>query len=649
MTDLNPAVSVMMDAKVNEPLVDDDPATEAITSARRVVRCATSVLGDSDAGRELRSIANQHIAAIDELVAGRGGDRVVIAAVGPAGQGKSWLVSQFVRDADLRRSIPSGNDRRGTTERLVWVGSGAPADIDTRAETFVQVPVESMYPLGVDYTIVDAPGATDDRGGVAAIARRALSIASVYLLVARRDQLRSRWVGMLAEASEGSIVVPIINFIRDGDEELTADVDSFLRRLRDIAPESRIAPAVYIRDFDYRSSVDDDRTGNAAGSSGDRDGGSDGESDNVGVKALRDIAARINDEVGAGLNLQDRRSARVRAMHGRFLAEVRGVLSDHLPHLTYAVDRIGTEARRLPGEVAETLVGGGAGLQSAVRTRLRVALMNETSPVFFPYRSQLGLLNLTHGAWDRVMLSLAGSVPSLVGAVYTTTQNLRASVGDRGLIEDGLRRRSDAAVAERLGPLARQFGDEIRRLRGEPSARVMPGESARVGDDDDSVATLSGLDVLQTRSSQIFESAIASVAVRPAVATISALVGAAIFWGMMAGPIVKIYTQYFKASGDALRGGGSLAAFPHGEFSFWLTSLAISILPTFLIAMLMLSWVQRRRLVRRAEETIKGRHSDAITQMQRDGTLRLRWNEPLLADAEFLLSIGATSNDQNDS
>ena len=56
-----------------------------------------------------------------------------------------------------------------------------------------------MQSIGVPYLIVDSPGCTDDRRAVAAVAARALSLASVLLLVVRRDQIRSEAVGMLAE------------------------------------------------------------------------------------------------------------------------------------------------------------------------------------------------------------------------------------------------------------------------------------------------------------------------------------------------------------------------------------------------------------------------------------------------------------------
>jgi hypothetical protein len=110
----------------------------------------------------------------------------------------------------------------------------------------------------------------------------------------------------------------------------------------------------------------------------------------------------------------------------------------------------------------------------------------------------------------------------------------------------------------------------------------------------------------------------------------------------MAGPIVALYRGYFDASYATLRElAGNLERFPRPDLSMMLTSLLLSILPTALFAMVVLSLAQGRRRVHRAEQQIRQRHQETITALQREGVLQLRWDEPLLADAEFLLSAGA--------
>ena len=125
-------------------------------------------------------------------------------------------------------------------------------------------------------------------------------------------------------------------------------------------------------------------------------------------------------------------------------------------------------------------------------------------------------------------------------------------------------------------------------------------------------------------------------------AWITAGLGTAIFWLLMAGPIVALYRGYVDASFATLRSlSGDLHAFPRPELAMLLTSLLLSILPTAIFAMFMISWAQGRWLIDRAEAQIREAHAQAIARLQQSRVLRLRWDDPLLADAEFLLSAGA--------
>lgn len=607
----------------------DSPAVDTGHAfIERVSRCAATVLGQTEVGRQTQRLCGDQIEARRVLLGDRGEGRSVVAVVGPTGQGKSWLVRQFIAERSVSDQIRSGNNLDQATEKLVWIGPHSPLDLDRRYEQYVACGGDHLASVGFDYLLLDVPGATDDRGAVASVAARALSLSSVLLLVARRDQLRAEAVGMLAAASEGSVVVPVINMVRPSedssdDDSLRGDVESFVARIRQIAPESRVTAAVIVEDFEI-AKQDESR---------------------VGQSAIADIASRVRQEIEGGLDFERRRRARLEAMDARFRKSLQRTLAGHLPNLTSAVRRINDEASNLPAKVAEGLVGGGASLAAAIRGRLRLALLADTPGFWFPYRSQLGLLNLTHGAWDRLFLSLSGSLPSLISAVYSSGQNV---IGNRDVaqtIRDGLKQRSDAAVTARLGPLTRQFRREIRRLRGEPT---LPSGSDHTSED--AAASLSGIDALQERSQDIFEEAIDRHAASGRAAWLAGLVGTVTFWGLMAGPILTIYRSYLAASYGALQrllieSGPTTAAveldsFPRPDLSLWITSVLLSILPVALLAMMMLAYVQRRRSVASAGNDIRDRHHESIAAMQNDGTLRLTWNDPLLADAEFLLSVG---------
>lgn len=596
----------------------DHPGREFLN---RVRRAATHVLGDSATGREVLELCDDHAEARHLILEDRSAGLSVVAVVGATGQGKSWLIQQLVRGSAAAAAIRSGNNADEATEKLNWIGPAPPADLDPRYEEYLHCKSTDMQPIGPDYLLVDAPGSTDDRRAIAGIAARALSLASVLLLIVRRDQIRSEAIGMLTEASEGTIVVPIINVVRHHDDKLNADVDSLTARMRRAAPSSVILSPVIIDDFEV-------------------DGRTETE---VGQRAIEEIASRLKSEVDSSWGGERRRGVRLAALDARFRAALHSVLSGQLPGLTGAVRRLNDEATALPLEVAESLVGRGGPLRAAVRSRLRLSLITETAAIWFPYRSFLGLLNLTHGAWDRLMMSLSGSLPSLVSAVWSSTKNLAADRGAEQDLRNGLQRRSAAMVADRLGPLAARFRDELSELQEKRPAKIntLNGDSSR-----SQVAYLSGIDTLQEVSQQIFDAEVDRAAMRRPTAVLCGLLGTLLFWFLMAGPIVALYRGYFDASLSTLRDlAGDLEMFPRPDMAMMLTSFFLSLLPTALFAMLVLSVSQSRSRVNRAETRIREIHHETIARLQRDGVLRLRWDEPLLADAEFLLSVGSAEQE----
>ncbi|PAY20923.1 hypothetical protein CKO51_03330 [Rhodopirellula sp. SM50] len=598
----------------------------------RVRRAGASVLGDSETGRRVRSLCEEHARARQLISQDRAAGALVLAVVGATGQGKSWLIRQLIRRSPLAASIRSGNNADQATEELVWVGPHPPVDLDPRYERFVRVSSADMEPIGTPYMLVDAPGATDNRQGIADVAKRALSLASAIVLVVRRDQIRGQTPAALAVASEGTIVIPVINTIGVDDAALHADIDAFLANLRNAAPESVIARPIQVTDFELG-----------------------GESEQqIGAQAATDLLRQLQIELENNPDSDRRKSTRLAALDGRFRSALSALLADELPGLTRAVNRLNDEATKLPGEVAQTLIGPDGPMQAAVRSRLRLKLLTSTGAIWFPYRSVLGLLNLTHGAWDRVLLSLSGSLPSLVSTIWTSTRSLNSDRNANNELRDGLQRRSAAAVTDRLGPLAAQFREELALLRNADQGddgKSFPGEPLRVTSHSETqhVASLAGIDALQERSHRIFEDAVEQNSISQSTATIMAIVGTLIFWLLMAGPFVALYGEYLKASYETLiqvsaQQAGEphhpLEHFPKPEFAMVLTSLVLSLLPTAIFAMIALSVAQSNGRTQRAQQAIRHGHEEAITQLQQDRVLRLRWDDPLLTDAEFLVSAG---------
>ncbi len=324
----------------------------------RVRQATANVLADSPTGREVQELCDDHAQARRMILEDRSGGMNVVAVVGATGQGKSWLVRQLIQQSSAAvAAVRSGNHADEATDALVWVGPRPPADLDPQHERYIHCSADDMQSIGAPYMLLDAPGATDDRRSFAAVAARSLSLASVLLLIVRRDQIRSEVLGMLAEASEGSLVIPIVNAVRLRDDSLESDTDALVARIRQAAPTSVVAAPVIIEDFET-----DGRT-----------------EQEVGSQAAQLVASRLQSELGNSWEGDRRRSTRLAALDGRFRSALHSVLGDQLPGLTAAVRRLNREATLLPVEVAETLVGRGGPLRAVIRSRLAHGDANRNS------------------------------------------------------------------------------------------------------------------------------------------------------------------------------------------------------------------------------------------------------------------------------
>jgi hypothetical protein len=164
--------------------------------------------------------------------------------------------------------------------------------------------------------------------------------------------------------------------------------------------------------------------------------------------------------------------------------------------------------------------------------------------------------------------------------------------------------------------------------------------------DDQPLAMLSGIDALQEGSQTAFDECIEKGCVSGRFAFLSGLVATVIFWALMAGPLVALYRGYLDASFLTIGAPPAeshvhhwLDQFPHPSGAMLLTSLFLSLLPMAIFSMIVLSVCQSRGRVDRIARALRNQHDTMIARLQREGVLRLRWSDPVLADAEFLLSI----------
>lgn len=602
------------------PVAWPDEASESLFSQLR--HAVQRVLGDTEVGHRVLEICDQFETERRSILNCRVPGSVVVAVIGPTGQGKTWLVRQLIDDRSVVDALRSGDRLGDATVDVSWIGPSAPVDLDRDHERHLHCDAEAMLPLGPEYLLLDTPGATDHDSQVVKLAREALSMASVHILVVRRDHLRTHAASDLVFASEGALVLPVVNIVRNRDAELTKDIDAFCAALSRAAPASEILPPVTVDDFDVTS---DEAT--------------------VSRETTEAISRSLRPILSADGAANRRQRARLSAVDRRFRAALHRTVSQELPQLMRAVNHLHDAAQKLPADVAYSLMGGGASLRAGLRSRLRLSLLTDTAAIWFPYKSVVGLLNLTHGAWDRLVLSLSGSLPSLITSAWASAQNLRQMQSLQTQASDGVRQQCAALVRDRLGPLVRRFGQELSHLKSDWAASASHSRtSAAAGTNSTSEhnvaqAALSGVDQLQQTSQQIVDEEIEHAAIRPLTAQLLGAGGTAIFWALFSGPIIALYRTYFDATMSLGQDGEhSLEKFPAPEWSMLFTAIMLSLIPTAIYAMLVVTFTQNHRRVTQCAERIAQRHKQEILQLQESGVLRLQFDDQMLADAEFLVS-----------
>ncbi len=582
----------------------------------RVVDATKAVFGDSPMTHAVSEACRRYEQDLQNIRSGRGINALLIAIVGAKGQGKTWVARQFVRDGQLKSQLRSGDLIDDATTRLVWVGPTPPDVFDPASEIYFPCEASQMVDLGQPYVLLDTPGLTDANHRAARLAEESLSLAPLKILVIARDQIRAAVNTLIAQQIDGAYCIPVITSVEPDEmpgEPAGDRLHEDLRTLRDkvclMAPRSQLTSEVLVPDFEI---------------TGDEEAAA-----RIFVGALLDCIHQLGI---TELALGSARDERVKSATLRLRGDVARLIGDQLPQLAAAVQHLNRETEKLPERVLASLLGSESVLETGVRMRLRARLVGDTYLLWFPYRTMMSTLNLTQGAWDRVMLAMAGSVPSLFGALASLAKNVREHRDLKVAMHDGIYARTQQQVEERLRPLCNQFHRAVMRLR--PTA-------VRSRNDTDSIGMrLAGIEELQNRSQQIFDHAIRARATSNWMVQTMALIGVALFWVFMAGPIVLIYREYLMASVDVFRGQEStLENFPHPTPSLLFTSLMLSMLPMALYCMIILTFFLRRHKVRRVVQEIMAEHEATIDQLKQEKIIRLDFEDQLLVQAEFLLNL----------
>ena len=580
---------------------------------QRIRHATQALLGQQYLTHQITEWCDQYQRQCEAIVSSRGVAFASIAVVGAKGQGKTWITRQLIKDRPVADSLPTGVLSSEATTHLHWIGPVPPDALDLSCEQYHPCRSEDLLDLKHPYILLDTPGITDDDLQAATIAKNALALSPIKLLVVRRDQLRGAILSQLANYTEGAICIPVVNCVPLSDkssDSLRKDLDTFCHAMQASAPKTKFLEPLIVPDFE-----------------------ADGDEAKIGSDFARQLQTKLQSE-----SLDDiaaTRANRLSAATNRLRHRVGQLIDSQLPQLSAAVRRLHSEADALPTQTIEAVLGSRVVLHAAVRGRLRAQMIADTSMIWFPYRTVLTVLGLTHGAWDRLLLSLSGSVPSIFGTFAAWARNVQQSQKINWEMHEGIRDRLNRQIEDRLEPVQAQFQRAVTRIRGNEQESHNISSTPKI--------RLTGVEELQSRARGVFEWGVDRYQSSTVLLQIFGLIGTILFWLLMAGPIVSIYRQYLGASFQTLTGAqSSVEQFPHPSPALLMTSVLLSLIPLLIYAMVVLSWSQRKKRIHFIAESTYSEELKLVEELKRSGVISLHYDDALLEHAEFLIQCNIT-------
>lgn len=520
----------------------------------------------------------------ERIATNRGLTLPTIAMVGERNSGKSYLASRLVLHPDAQKWFAPGLSEATKTERLLWVGPESPPSLVDPWESHWPLDREAMVDLGTPYMLLDSPGSGDRSQQLQALAQAALSSARIKVLVVDSARRSAEAYRDAMKPGDGSVILPAIHlsagetvrWAQRSQEEAEASAAEYRQWTATLAsywPRATVLEPVILPEIDAMP---------------DREAAGELVRERL-ADALRE-ALLAHSDPGA---LAAAELAAAWERFGRVAGELLGAILT--PALRKRHAGLQEARRTLPTAVMTHLFGDGAKVRALVRHRLRLSLVESIPNGAFPFRTVAKLLCLTTGAWDRLVLGLGGSLPSLALAGATVWRNVREKETAEATLGAALKGQIESVVQERLrGPLE-DFQAAVDRATGREHATVsavefdLEGAQAVAHQWEEKLAEQAALDRLSPRVIALFS-----------------FLGMAVFWFLLGGPLLHLYGQYVPATVASWSGEWvSFSRYPVLGFGFWSMALLLAVLPLFGVALVTVGSALSRRRVTRTEAALR--------------------------------------------
>lgn len=597
---------------------EPDQLNRVTTFFQQLEHHARTVFGDSQKYHRIKSICTSTNEDCRRLFQRGTTGAPTVAIVGKVGAGKSWLARCFLENHpenhNVRSEIVTGQNHTQRSNRLTWLGSEQPTQAES-GERFLYVSRERMLDLGRPYVVGDTPGFSDGEKALQMLSSVAVSSAPLKILVLSISELRDSAITSFIGKMDGTIVLPVIRFDPEPAESDEPAHSAQSDVLQQMSEWRRIAPAAQILEPCYMP--------NTRVFSGDAEAV-------MKLRLQRSLSLYVADLTPLKNSVERQVQARLKLAQ----YEASGALKEFRSRVGSYVDKLEEMSLRLPDHLLKELLGEDDLLRAATRRQLRADWISRTPSLCFPYRSFLGVLALTSGAWDRLILSVMGSVPSWGMTLFQSMKNVRESRKYLKRIREGATVRVQRLMQDELRGELHKFRTAIKANL--PEVDVSPLNVY----EDDATLDVVGLDKIDGDSRVIIRTAVDKYRIPPAVPRIFAAAATAVFWILFAPPVAALYQSYLIPLRSVIAGGSaSWTEFPTHTASMLFTSLMLSAGPVFLIALFGISLCCGNKRESLIVKEVRMRHQRSIDERFENGSLRIELSDPCLNSARFLLTL----------
>ena len=500
----------------------------------------------------------------------------------------------------FNKQVEGVKPQPGHRQRIRWVGSSQPTMMSPRQDFWKRVDPEDMDELGTDYIWAEARPLDGLQKDMAQSIRPIIAGSTYKIIELREERIELEgWQDWLV-GHKGAIVLPVIRLTPQSTQNLEEGRADFLGEWSEhILPGiERKLPGIYFAPPAILPHLQ-----------------SMGDEDRAWQKARKNLLEALQELIQHYPVDSIDQMAELEASRQEFSLSVANDLEMfRSPLLRDRGAEIEASIVSLPNQAVELLLLDKRRLRSLFRVHLRDELLSKIPDLAFPFKPLTGLLCLSVGAWDKLILASVGSLPS---AILGTTKSLKSQAENRAAHRDlvsSVENRIEALARTKLSKPWSGFILAINKVVGRENRKGSEGTpSFKITGIEPFVSTWKA--GLQTSYTACAKSR--SLPIR----TVS-FFASLLFLCLISGPLYQVYGEYLTAAYRSLDGQWpteNLANYPTPPAAFWFTTLILSLIPVFFLSLLLVSSCLRKHRV----EVGVDRLEKEMKERLRDGSLGL--------------------------